>query len=427
VGNPSIDGVAVGVKEYDRVSSSPTAQPDRMFMDPGEGAQGERSPFVAKPDRWVLPKLAEHSGVGRHPIIDRHDQGWLLVRRAKATYEVLLLDHELQPLRRVALPLADNPCHSAVVAVDPAFRLVAVAHRSGLRLYTTEARLLWEVEHEPWYDWEHSACWFDREDRMWWISPQHSSVRLAVVAPHTGSSVASCLFDARSCGFWLVPHPTEPAVVVDGGAGQDGSFLWRAYLGSDGQLSIRAYQASTRIMGGFSTDGSRFVTAPHGDRAVAVHRWPDGRVVDILDGDAVFRREGRRTGMVDGFQYRASFVDDSHVLIDTHQRRLLLLAVHPLRVVAELWPAGYEVRGYGERGRPVSDPSLAWDYEGDLVDWVADGRHLFTELIGGRLCLWRLPELPSAFRDDDFQPVEQLHLPGTWKDERLGLQQAEFQ
>jgi hypothetical protein len=35
------------------------------------------------------------------------------------------------------------------------------------------------------------------------------------------------------------------------------------------------------------------------------------------------------------------------VLVDTHQRRLLLLAVHPLRVVAELWPAGYQVRGLG--------------------------------------------------------------------------------
>jgi hypothetical protein len=75
----------------------------------------------------------------------------------------------------------------------------------------------------------------------------------------------------------------------------------------------------------------------------------------------------------------------------------------------------------------VSDPSHAWSYEGDLVDWVADGRHLFTELIGGRLCLWRLPELPSAFRDDEFRPVEQLRLPGTWKEERLGLLQAEFQ
>jgi hypothetical protein len=61
------------------------------------------------------------------------------------------------------------------------------------------------------------------------------------------------------------------------------------------------------------------------------------------------------------------------------------------------------------------------------VDWVADGRHLLTELIGGRLCLWRLPELPGALRDDDFQPVEQLRLPGTWKEERLGLLQAEFQ
>ncbi len=398
-------------------------------MDTGEGSQGEWSPFVAKPDRWVLPKLAERSGAGRHPIIDRHDQGWLQVRRARATHEVLLLDHNLQPLRRVVLSLADDRYHPPAVAVDAAFRLVAVAHRSGLRLYTTEPRLLWEVEHEPWYDWEHSACWFDREGRMWWISPQGSSVRLAVVAPRTGSSVASCLFNARGCGFRLVPHPAEPAVVVDGGAGQDGSFLWRAHLGSDGQLSMRAYQASTRIMGGFSPDGARFVTAPHGDRVVAVHRWPDGRVMDILGGDVVFLREAEEghPGMVDGFQYRTSFLDDRHVLIDTHQRRLLLLAVHPLRVVAELWPAGYVVRGFGERGRPVSDPSCAWDYEGDLVDWVADGRQLFTELTGGRLCLWRLPELPGASRDDEFRPVEQLHLPGTWEDEWLGLQQAEFQ
>jgi hypothetical protein len=396
------------------------------FMDSDKGSQGEWSPFVGKPDRWVLPKLAELSGAGRH-LINRHDQGWLLVRRARATHEVFLLDHELQPLRRVVLSLADERHHPAVVAVDAAFRLVAVAHRSGLKLYTTDARLLWEVEHEPWYDYERSACWFDREGRMWWTSPQHSSVRLAVVAPETGSSVASCLFHARGCMFELVPHPTEPAVVVDGGAGQDGSFLWRAHLGSDGQLSMRAYQASSRIMGGFSPDGSRFVTAPHEDGAVAVHGWPDGRVVDILDGDAVFLPEGRHPGMVDGFEYRTSFLDNRHVLIDTYQRRLLLLAVHPLRVIAELWPAGYQVRAYGERGQPVSDPSLAWDYEGDLADWVVDGRHLFTELIGGRLCLWRLPELPGAFRDDDFQPVEQLHLSGTWKDKRWGLQQAEFQ
>lgn len=67
-------------------------------MDTGESSQGEWSPFAAKPDRWVLPKLAERSGAGRHPIINRHEQGWLQVRRDGATHEVLLLDDELQPL-----------------------------------------------------------------------------------------------------------------------------------------------------------------------------------------------------------------------------------------------------------------------------------------------------------------------------------------
>jgi len=159
-------------------------------------------------------------------------------------------------------------------------------------------------------------------------------------------------------------------------------------LGPNG-LAVERLTVGDRVMGGFSPSGTRFVTMPHGwGDPVIVHSWPHADVLETLDASSVFLDEqDLSTGNPDDFDYQALFVDERHVLVDTRQRRLLLLRTGPLELIAELWPEGYELVAYGDRGQPVSELENVVDYEGDLTIWTIAGERLLTLHRTGRMCL----------------------------------------
>ena len=190
------------------------------------------------------------------------------------------------------------------VAADPTLTLIAVSHATGLKVYGDE--LLWEVEHEPWETWERGSCLVDRERRVWCVRRDTDyEDRVVVLDASTGEVLASGAIDRCGCMYRLVLHPDGPEVAVDGGAGQDGAFIWRAALSRDG-LTIVDFGASDRIMGAFIPDGSRFVTAPHQQDAVMVHEWPSGAALGRLDAEDIFLSGGEiEAAAIDSFDYRA--------------------------------------------------------------------------------------------------------------------------
>ena len=332
---------------------------------------------------------------GRHPHAVRFGKSWLIA--VPNGDRLLHFDEQLNALPSLPIPTPTEPVFPAVTA-HPDRSKVAVAHATGLRVYACQpahgqAYLLWEVLHQPWEKFARPACTFDDSSRLWWVrpGPDRSADRVAVLDPQTGEVLAAADLAPTGYSYQLVIHPRGGAAVVEGSAGQDEAIFWRAELGPTG-LSVAQLNTDDRVMGGFSPDGTRFVTAPHasGD-PVMIHRWPDAFVLDRLDALSVFLDEREvSSGQPDDFDYQAVFVGGRHVLIDTWQRRLLLLRTDPLELIAELWPEGYELVAYGDRGQPVAESEAVVSYEGDLSTWTIAGEHLLTLHRTGRLCLWDL-------------------------------------
>ena len=303
-------------------------------------------------------------------------------------------DELLNALPSLPISTRTEPVLRAVAA-DPDRSIVAVAHSAGLRAYACEptqgqAHLLWQVHHEPWDQFASPACAFEGRSRLWWVrpGPDASVDRIAVLAAQTGEVLAQADLGETGYLYQCVIHPRGGAALLEGAAGQDLAILWRAELGPNG-LAVERLTVGDRVMGGFSPSGTRFVTMPHGWGApVIVHGWPHADMLDTLEASSVFLDEHEvSTGRPDDFDYQALFADERHVLVDTQQRRLLLLRTGPLELIAELWPEGYELVAYGERGQAVRELENVVDYEGDLTIWSIAGDRLLTLHRSGRMCL----------------------------------------
>jgi hypothetical protein len=354
------------------------------------------SPFRRPVPRRLLRRLADRSVAGRQLSEVRFGKGWLIAVRNGD--ELLRFDEHLNQLRSLAIPTRTDTVFPAI-AVNHDCSLVAIAHRTGLRVFACqpargEAHFIWDALHGPWETIESPDCAFDNSSRVWWVRPGGDSRadRIVVLDSRTHTIVAEASIPRTGYAHRVVIHPGGTAAIIESAAGQDESVLWRAVLNPNG-LSVDQLNTSDRVMGGFSYDGTRFITTPHaGDGSIIIHSWPDARVVDSLAASSIFLKhdDGSDVGH-DDFDYWSSFIDDQHVIVDTHQRRLLLLRTDPLELLAELWLDGYEIVAYGNRGQPVTDPDAAVDYERDLTTWsVASGR-LLTRHANEHLCLWELP------------------------------------
>jgi hypothetical protein len=341
--------------------------------------------------------VAAAAVTGRHPHrahAVRFGEQWLIA--VPDGDRLLQLGAQLNALPSLPVATPTEPLYA--ITAQPDHNTVAVAHRAGLRAYACqpargEAHLLWEVRHDPWEEFASPACAFDGPARLWWVrtGPYPAVDRLAVLDPRTGDALAEADLAPAGYIYQLVIHPGGSAALVEGAAGQDPTILWRAELGPNG-LAVEQLTTGDRIMGGFSPDGARFVTVPHawGD-PLLVHRWPDAAVLEALATSSVFLDEREvSSGEPENFEYQALFADERHVLVDTRQRRLLLLRTGPLELIAELWPEGYELVAYGAGGQPVDDLEDVVDYAGDLTTWTIAGERLLTLHRTGHLCLWDL-------------------------------------
>ena len=371
----------------------------------------DRAPYPLRTrlPRLLLPRLAERPGpdrpeanrpgAGRLLQVEPVPGGWLVT--VEGGDHVRLLDARLRLRRQIGIPTPVDGYVYPHVAADATCSIFAVSHRTGLRVFIAtdgeQPRLLWEARHEdqPWYPFSGSRCVIDPQSRVWWARPDESrNDRIVVSDARTGTTIAEGLIEQLGCQYIFALHPAGHAAILDGAAGQDGSFLWQMIL-VPSELSIDEKGNGDQIMGGFTADGRHFVTAPHHGETLSIHRWPGGTVVDSIHSARVFLNETEiGEAAVDRFGFHASFLGERHVIADTRQGRLLLFAVDPLTPIAELWPGGYAIRGYDAGGQPVDRTEDAIDYEGELTGWVVVGNQLLTMHQNGSLHLWDLSSAP---------------------------------
>jgi hypothetical protein len=313
--------------------------------------------------------------------------------------ELVLLKNELQADHRVRLPALIEEYLQPRIHLDSFGTILAVSHTEGVSVFDVSSpdrqpRLVWEVRHEPWHHWEGADCVIDRRSRLWWVRADRPLEYVVISNLHSGETITEVPVDeSYGCFYDFYLHPGGDAAILDGAAGQDGSFLWK--LQFDGvSLSIAAFDTNHRIMGGFDAQGGRFVTAPHHGNAIQVHRWTDGAVVDELAHEQVFRGNVGDDDC-DCFDYCATFLDDGRIVVNTVQQRFLLLTTDPLEVHAELWPDGLGIHAYGRGGQPV-DASNALSFMRDLQNWAVTRDGLLTTHGRGRMCVWALPNVDGG-------------------------------
>jgi hypothetical protein len=366
----------------------------------GDEADSVPNPFRIEIPRHVLPLLAQLEETRRPIQLDRTEDGWLATfERAD---EVVFLDDHLKRQRRISVALPVESYVRPEVGVDPNGRFLVVSYRTAICGYALpsgdgHARLLWKSDQEPWSSFEGTSCAVDGQSRLWWIRRDSGQKELVTIsAIETGTTLAEAeLAESYDCHYGIVLNPDGDSAMLDGGAGQDGSFLWKVVFRA-GRLSMQALSTDDRVMGGFSPDGIRFVTAPHNIGAISIQRWSDCAVIDRLPGERVFIDEDSEEAACDHFDVQATFFGGQRVIANTRQNRLLLLRTDPLRVEAELWPQGSPIYGYGDRGQRVHDARAAVDFERDLRGGLVARNKLLAGHRGGGLSVWDLSGLGDA-------------------------------
>jgi hypothetical protein len=142
-----------------------------------------------------------------------------------------------------------------------------------------------------------------------------------LIEASTGARVGQVPLACYSAGSSVIRHPDGNRVGLSVGEGQDGS---ETYFGlvKDGQPVVERLDDRSRVLAAFSPDGYYFLTTPHSEGALQLHRVSDGAVITSLDAEAAL-------GAEDEFDYHGGFVDLSLVLFTAAERDEVFLAGVP--------------------------------------------------------------------------------------------------
>lgn len=300
--------------------------------------------------------------------VPTHGGGWLVSFWDHP--EVVILDAGLNEVQRLDLQAQSEGYCSTEVAMSRNGALLALSTRTELRLVDRRGAVLRRLPHHAWDAFTGSRCFFDAQGRLWYVRPRDDdeateSGVLTVLDPASGAAVFEQAIESDVGHFVLSPLPDHAGALIDVACGQDGSFLHLARLTGAG-LTIEEYPFDDRIFcGGFSPNGSEFITGTHSGDAVKVHSFPGGQVIASVKGKTIFAGDDLGGQFGDDVGYQAIFLDDDHLLADTRFGRMLLIDRRTMQLIGTVWPPGYELRGYDAGG------GLA--YEGGLTSLHSAG------------------------------------------------------
>jgi len=295
------------------------------------------------------------------------DGGWIV--SVQDHPDVVLLDPQLNEIQRLDLQAHSQHYCDTAVAMSRDGQRLALSGRTQLRIFNRRGKLLRRLSHEPWYPFYGSSCFFDGDDRLWYVRPRDKPSgddKLTILHPQWGTILVEQTIESRGGYSHLFPCPDHAGALIHIGCGQDGSFLYLARLTAAG-LTVERYPFDDRtFFGGFSPNGREFVTGAHQGDAIKVHSFPSGQVVASVESDTVFAADDLISEYPDSVGYQAIFLDDDHFLTDTQFGRMLLFERATMQPKGIVWPPGYSLTGYDLSGKETDDPSKVTEYVGSL-------------------------------------------------------------
>ncbi len=305
--------------------------------------------------------------------VPTHDGGWVLSFQDHP--EVIILDSRLNEVQHLDLRTQSEDYCSTQVTMSRDGALLALSGRTELRIADRRGAILHYLPHDPWESFTGSGCFFDAQGRLWYVRPYKDTwteAMLTVLDPASGAA----LFEQEITGdvghYYLFPLPDQAGALIDVACGQDGSFLHLARLTGAG-LTVEGYPLDDRTMPSLSPGGGEFATGAHSGDAVEVHSFPGGQVAASIEGRVIFAADDLGGEFGDEIGYQAIFLDDDHLLADTRFGRLLLIDRRTMQLIGTVWPPGYSLRGYDQRGKETDDPGSILAYEGGLTSLHSAG------------------------------------------------------
>jgi hypothetical protein len=248
------------------------------------------------------------------------------------------IDRRLADLARFRLPDDALGTHG----IRPDLQIAAVSAKSRVVAIDRAGVVVWELPHPAWGrgDSERGSCWFSDDGLYVWahVPTAHGPDEWLLLRTETGAVAGRSNLSCYSAGSRSIRHPDGVHVGLLVGEGQDGS---NNYLGrvEGGTPTVDRLDDPSRVLVSFSPDGRYFMTTPHADGPIQIHRFSDRVVVGNLEPGAVFSGD-------EGFDFYGGFIDDEVVVLTARELDAILVATVP--GFDEVHTVGLPIRRAGE-------------------------------------------------------------------------------
>ena len=232
-----------------------------------------------------------------------------------------LLDDDLRDL--VSFPLPSDAI--GVHGVAPDGTTAVVSANARVVVIDRHGREQWAFHHPSWGrgDSERGSCWFSEDGLVVWahVPTEDDPDEWVVLEARTGQLIARAQLQCYAAGSEPIRQREGAFQGLSVGEGQDGSETYWGRL-EDDRLVVHRLDDRSRVLIDVSPDGRWFLTTPHGDGPVQVHRVPDGDVVATLDPEMVLDQD-------DGWDFFGGFYDDETIVLTSSEQDALIVARSP--------------------------------------------------------------------------------------------------
>lgn len=338
--------------------------------------------FIAAVHQYQPPEKISDFTVGNNKILTI----------VKDKPEIIALNNDLTLLWKRNFLLHWGKYVPPRITISEDGLLIGIAEINAIRLATIDGTVLFRQEHEAWDAFLGGDLFFT-ETHVLFITPEPENDRLTMMDLSNFKIISSLDLPGKQENNYTFHRTPDPGMILlEAAAGQDDCTLFLIKQ-SPGNITIEELKVcNDRIMGGFSPDGSLFVTAPHYDEGIEWYSFPFvNRAGEISQSDIFKNVNPLPAEEPDSLNYQTFFIADKIIAALTRFGRMLLINIDTGKIVTELTLQELEPKGYDEGGQETWDPEKIFDYASDLTElkFVAPNR-LLARHSSGKLLSYSL-------------------------------------
>ena len=319
----------------------------------------EHPVFIAAAHQYQSPEKISGFTVGNNKI--------LAITKDKP--EIIALNNDLTFLWKRNFLLHWGKYVPPRITISPDDLLIGIAEINAVRLATIDGTKLFRHEHEAWDAFLGGDLFFT-ENHVLFITPGPANDLLIMLDLSDFKIISTLDLPGKQENNYTFHRTPDPEMILlEAAAGQDDCTLFLIKQ-SQGNITMEELKVcNDRIMGGFSPDGSVFVTAPHYDEGVEWFSFPlVNRAGEISQSEIFNNVDPLPAEEPDSLNYQTLFIADKIIAALTRFGRILLINIDSGNIVTELTLQELQPKGYDEGGQETRDPEKIYDYASDLTE-----------------------------------------------------------